>query len=403
MDFAGFKDFAEQIRELAALVDIKKSKVATEQATKMALVEPLLKVLGYDISDPDEVIPEYSPEMWDKKEEKVDYLIAFNKDPKIIIEVKMAKNTLQRKTANQLLKYFTLTRARFAILTNGIQYQFFSDLEETHLMDTAPFLIVNISSSIRDQEIAELKRFHRSYFKPEEIISIARELKYAGEIKRYLKHQFKAPDESFIRLVIKNTSYPGIVTKPVVERFSSTFHNAFKQYLNETIADTLKDTIEKTEKLPKIDPSENKDTVRHRFWTQLLGYSKKKTFLHSKITPGQDSWCGMGAGTSGLGYNYVIFQHQTRVELYIGKRKKDANKEIFDKLVANKAEIEQTFGEPLEWKRLDGKISCRIKKDLPQGGYRDDEQSWPKVHEAMVDAMVRLHTALSPHIQYLRK
>jgi predicted type IV restriction endonuclease len=396
-------DFAEQIRELAALVDIKKGKVATEQATKMALVEPLLKVLGYDISDPDEVIPEYSPEMWDKKEEKVDYLIAIDKDPKIIIEVKMVKNALQRKTANQLLKYYTLTKARFAILTNGIQYQFYSDLEEKHLMDTAPFLIVNIVPSIRDQEIAELKRFHKSNFNAEEIISIAKELKYVGEIKRYLKQQIKTPDESFVRLIIKNTSYPGIVTKSLVERFSSLFHNAFKQYLNETIADTLKDTIEKTEKPGMIDSPDDRDYMRHRFWTQLLTYSKNITPLHSKITPGQDSWCGMGAGTSGLGYNYVIFQHKTRVELYIDKGNREANKEIFDKLVATKSEIETNFGGPLEWERLDEKRACRIKKDLPQGGYRDDEKTWPKVHEAMVDAMIRLHKALSPHIQYLRK
>jgi hypothetical protein len=111
----------------------------------------------------------------------------------------------------------------------------------------------------------------------------------------------------------------------------------------------------------------------------------------------------MGAGTSGLGYYYTIFQHQSRVELYIDKGKRDVNKEIFDRLLASKEEIERSFEEPLEWERIDEKRACRIKKDLTLGGYRDDEQTWPKVHEAMVDAMIRLHKALSPHIQYLRK
>jgi hypothetical protein len=111
----------------------------------------------------------------------------------------------------------------------------------------------------------------------------------------------------------------------------------------------------------------------------------------------------MGAGTSGLGYNYVIFQHKTRVELYIDKGNQTQNKEIFDGLAATKGEIEQNFGESLEWERMDEKRACRIKKDLPLGGYRDDEQNWPKVHEAMVDAMIRFHKALSPHIKYLRK
>ena len=76
----------------------------------------------------------------------------------------------------------------------------------------------------------------------------------------------------------------------------------------------------------------------------------------------------MGAGTSGLGYYYTIFQHhQARVELYIDKGKSEVNKEIFDRLLAAKEEIEQTFGEPLEWERMDAKRGCRIKKDLTLG------------------------------------
>jgi hypothetical protein len=396
-------DFADQIRELAARLNTIKEYVSTEEATKQSFVMPFLQVLGYNIFDPTEVIPEYTPERWDKKEEKVDYVIAIDKDPKMLIEVKTIRNALQAKTADQLLRYFTVTKAAFAILTNGIQYKFFSDLEQKNIMDNTPFLDVSIVPAIRDQEIAELKRFHKSYFNADEITSIAKELKYAGEIKRYLKQQFKAPDESFIRLIIKKTSYPGIVTKQSIERFSSIFHNAFKQYLNETIADTLKDTLEKTEKIEISSSKEDRKILRHRFWTQLLALAKTKTGLHSRVSPGQDSWCGMGAGTSGLGYNYVIFQHKTRVELYIDKGNQIQNKEIFDRLVATKGEIEQNFGEPLEWERMDEKRACRIKKDLILGGYRDDEQNWAKIHEAMVDAMIRFHKAISSHIKYLRK
>jgi len=396
-------DFADQIRELASKLDTIKVHVSNEEATKVSLVMPFLQVLGYDVFDPTEVIPEFTAEI--KKGEKVDYAIAFGKDkePKILIEVKNVKSILQIEAINKLLGYFfSVTKTAFAILTNGIQYQFFSDLEKKNVMDTTPFLIVDIVPSIRDQEIAELKRFHKSYFNAEEIITIARELKYTGEIKRYLKQQFKDPDESFIKLIIKKTSYPGIATKQLVDRFSSIFHNAFKQYLNETISNTLKDTIEKTDK-GKIGSTEVRDILRHRFWKQLLTLAKTKTDLHSKISPGQDSWCGMGAGTSGLGYNYVIFQHQARVELYIDKGEHSKNKEIFDRLVAAKEGIEQSFGGPLEWERIEGRRACRIKKDLTLGGYRDDEQKWPKIHEAMVDAMIRFHKAISPHIQYLKK
>ncbi|MDP2045712.1 MAG: DUF4268 domain-containing protein, partial [Deltaproteobacteria bacterium] len=191
-----------------------------------------------------------------------------------------------------------------------------------------------------------------------------------------------------------------------IGKFSPIVLNAFRQYINEVVTDRskalLKEATKAEEDVINGSLSETKK-LHHRFWTQLLAFSKTKTDLHSRITPGHDSWCGMGAGTAGLGYNYVIFQHQTRVELYIGKGNHDVNKEIFDRLVAAKGEIETDFGGPLEWERLEGKQSCRIKKDLNQGGYRDDEQTWPKVHEAMVDTMIRLHKALSPHIQYLKK
>jgi hypothetical protein len=401
-EVGGVMDFADQIRELAARLDANKEHVFTEEATKQSLVMPFLEVLGYDVFDPTEVIPEFTADIGIKKGEKVDYVIAFDKEPKILIEVKTVRNILQPLAANQLLRYFGVTKASFGILTNGIQYQFFSDLEKKNVMDTTPFLVIDILPSIRDQEITELKRFHKNYFNDQEIISIAKELKYAGEIKRYLKQQFKFPDESFIRLMIKNTSYPGIVTKQTVERFSAIFHNAFKQYLKETFADTLKDTIEKTGEVEKASSKETKNILCNRFWKQLLAFSKNKTSLHSNVSPGKEFWCGTGAGTSGLSYYYLIFQHQARVELYIDKGKYDINRKIFDRLMSAKEEIERTFGEPLMWDSKEGRRAFRIKKDLTLGGYLDEE-NWPKIQEEMVDAMIRLHNALNPRIQFLRK
>lgn len=403
MDFRGVKDFADQIRELAAKLETIKGHVFTEEATKASMVMPFLQVMGYDVFDPIEVIPEFKAEL--RKGEKVDFAIFDkDKDPKIIIEVKTVRTNLLPKAQDQLVGYFFgATKAIFAIITNGIQYQFYSDLKENNkIMDAHPFLIVNIVPSISNQDIDELRRFHKSYFNANEIKVIAKQLKHKGELKRYFKQQFKNPDESFIKFLIKKTSFSGFITKATLENFMPITHSAFKEYVREAISDTLQEVGKVVKPGSKEEPPE-RDNLRYRFWNQLLGYSKTKTDLHSRITPGQDSWCGMGAGTSGLGYNYVISQHQTRVELYIDKGKREINKEIFDKLVAAKEEIEQSFDGPLEWERMDEKRACRIKKDLSQGGYRDDEQTWPQIHETMVNAMIRLHKALSPHIQYLRK
>lgn len=401
-------DFADQIRELAASLDKKKDFVCNEEETKQSMVMPFLQVLGYDIFDPLEVRPEYTADIGIKKGEKVDYGIAFNneKEATILIEVKRARTPLYFENISQLYRYFGATRSKFAILTNGIKYQFYSDLDDKNKMDKYLFFTVDLIPSIRDSQINELRKFHKDTFDTEKILSSASDLKYIGELKRYLKEQIKTPDELFTKFFIKRTSFSGTVHKQSLERFSTIVSTAFRQYVNEMVTDITNLASEEAKKIETGEIKETlseRDSMRQRFWTQLLAFAKTKTDLHSRISPGKDSWCGMGAGTSGLGYNYVIFQHQTRVELYIDKGEHALNKEIFDKLLAAKEGIEQTFGGPLEWERKDERRACRIKKDLPLGGYRDNEQNWPKIHETMVDAMMRLHNALNPHIQYLRK
>mgnify|MGYP000058931851 CR=1 FL=1 len=143
--------------------------------------------------------------------------------------------------------------------------------------------------------------------------------------------------------------------------------------------------------------------LRHRFWTALLEAAKAKTRLHAGVGPSHQNWVSTGAGKSGLGYGYVVTEHEARVELYIdrGKDKEEENKAIFDALAEKRDQINEAFGEPLEWQRLEGKRACRIKKTITLGGYRDEEK-WPQLHEAMVDAMIRLEKALKPHIGRLK-
>lgn len=142
--------------------------------------------------------------------------------------------------------------------------------------------------------------------------------------------------------------------------------------------------------------------IRERFWQQLLDYAKTKTKLHSNISAGRYNWIGTSAGLlQGLNLNYVVRQHSVDVELYIdkGKDKDNENLEFFEKLEKQKAKIEKAFGGKLQWQRLEGKRSCRIKKELKVGGYREDDLKWPKIHEAAVDAMIRLNKALNPLIK----
>lgn len=141
--------------------------------------------------------------------------------------------------------------------------------------------------------------------------------------------------------------------------------------------------------------------IRKKFWTQLLELASQKTKLHAAISPGQHNWIGTSAGLPyGLGLNYCVRSHDARVELYIDDNRDEGehNRQIFDGLATRKDQIEQVFDEPLKWEALEGKRACRISKAIEGGGWQD-EDSWPEVHEKMVDAMVRLEKALRPHLK----
>jgi predicted type IV restriction endonuclease len=237
MDLGTVKDFAVSIRKLATDNDAKKEHIVTEEATKTALVMPFLQVLGYNVFDPSEVVPEFTADRGIKKGEKVDYAIKINNNSTILVEVKTANSGLQFKTENQLIRYCDAVKPPFAILTNGIEYQFFYAPEKGNQMDATPFLSVRIVPRISDQDIADLKRFHKSCFDAEKIRKRATELKYTGEVLKYLKDQFKSPDESFISLIIKKTSYHKFVTKKTIESFSSIVRDVLKQCLSETTPD----------------------------------------------------------------------------------------------------------------------------------------------------------------------
>lgn len=141
---------------------------------------------------------------------------------------------------------------------------------------------------------------------------------------------------------------------------------------------------------------------RKKFWTALLTLAKTKTKLHSGISPGIYNWVGTSAGIQGLNFNYAVRQHDAQVELYIDQDKDtgDGNQKILEKLQSNKESIEKEFGKPLNWETLDEKRACRISYIVDIGGWQDEEK-WPQVHAALVDAMIRLEKALRPHLKNL--
>lgn len=246
-------DFFDHIRELSARIPKQLEHIQTEEATKNALVLPFIAALGYNIFDPQEVVPEYTADVGVKKGEKVDYLIIVGGKPAILIECKWRGADLDKEHASQLYRYFSVTSARFAILTNGVSYRFYTDLEEPNKMDSKPFLEVNMAD-IQDPAIRELKKFAKGIFNVEVILNTASDLKYTREIKRILAEQLVNPSEEFIRFVASQV-YSGKLTQNIRAQFVELIKKAFQQFISERISDRLKSAL--AEENASITPNAN--------------------------------------------------------------------------------------------------------------------------------------------------
>ena len=192
-------EFLDRLNTMAAKVNQLASTIQTEEATKTAFVMPFIhSVLGYDVFDPSEVVPEYICDVGTKKGEKIDYAILKNGQIQILIETKKIGEPLNINHASQLFRYFHVTTARISILTNGRHYRFFTDLDAPNKMDEKPFLEVDLLD-IDDHVIPELQKLTKSAFDVESIINAAGELKYVGQIKKVIASQFTQPDDDFIK------------------------------------------------------------------------------------------------------------------------------------------------------------------------------------------------------------
>jgi hypothetical protein len=237
-------DFKDQITQLAARVEKMKLQIQTEEATKNALVMPFIQILGYDVFDPFEVNPEFVADLGIKKGEKVDYAIMKNGEPIMIIECKHHLEKLDPHNS-QLFRYFHVCKAKFGLLTNGITYRFYTDLNDTNKMDEKPFFEFNITE-IKDAQIEELKKFHKSYFDIENISNTASDLKFTNELKTLITSELKDPSPVFVKH-FANQVYDGKLTEKILLQFTELVKRSSNQVLNDAITNRLKTALD-TEK-----------------------------------------------------------------------------------------------------------------------------------------------------------
>lgn len=235
-------DFIEKLTDFSNRIERIKGNISTEEATKTSIILPFFQILGYDVFNPCEFVPEYTADVGIKKGEKVDYAILINGEPLILVEAKSANTELTTKHISQLIRYFSVTKAKFGILTNGIIYQFYSDLEEQNKMDTIPFLEFDLSH-IRKETVDELKRFQKDAFNVKSILNSASDLKYMTMIKNVIAEQFENPSDQFIKVLINKNIYSGTKTQAVLDKFKVIIQKAFDEYINDTITERLSTVI----------------------------------------------------------------------------------------------------------------------------------------------------------------
>lgn len=235
-------DLIDKLKEIASQIPRQREFIHTEEATKNALIMPFIQALGYNVFDPTEVVPEFICDVGVKKGEKIDYAIMRQAKPIILFESKTLGSSLKLEHASQLFRYFATVEARFGILTDGVIYHFYTDLEKPNKMDDKPFLIFDMLN-IDEKLVNELKKFTKSAFDVDAILSGANELKYTREIKLLLDAEFNNPSDEFIRLFTKQI-YSGTLRQTVIDEFREITKSAFRNFVKEKVTSTFQSALD---------------------------------------------------------------------------------------------------------------------------------------------------------------
>lgn len=217
----------------------------------MSLVVPFLRELGFDPFDPDVVVPEFTADVGTKKGEKVDYALRQSGKIIMLIECKTANTNLNEAHYGQLFRYFSVTEARVGVLTNGIEYWFFSDVDEKNKLDTRPFYRFSLLEH-NDADLKQLEQFTSRSFDPNHFDETASLLKYTTLLKKQIRQELNSPSEDMIKLLASKI-YSGRLTANAREMFAPLVYNAFNEIIREIVNSRLNHA------LSQVNADESKD------------------------------------------------------------------------------------------------------------------------------------------------
>jgi len=268
--------FDNELKEFCKDINSKLEHIDSEETTKIALIMPFLRILGYDTTNPAEVRAEYTADVGTKQGEKVDLAILEQDQPLIFIECKPVNNPLTSDHISQLYRYFSITDVQIGILTNGVEYKFFTTGEDNNRMAEKPFLDINLLNLTKN-DIKELEKFVKKNFNIDEIVTRADDLKYKNLIKKELLSELEDPSEDFVKVIGKHV-YDGVLTQAIKERFGIIIKNVTTEIINEKVEKRLADAVASTNAPEETEPvmeEEKEEPVTDDVFTtpeELEGY-----------------------------------------------------------------------------------------------------------------------------------
>lgn len=255
--------FKDDVADLARRAISAQAVAQTEEATKNAIVMPFLRVLGFDVFDPTQVIPEYVADVGLKKGEKIDYAVKIGDRIEYLVEAKSVSTNLRDAQYSQLFRYFHTCDANIGILTNGLHTWFFSDLEAPNKMDANPFFKFDLLG-YDDNDLRELEKFHKNNFSIENVKAAASTLKYLRGAMAFIEKQWANPDEEFVRLVSRDF-YEGQLRSSVVETMKPIVKRAFDDLFRQRALKRIDVAFDgEEEALPAVDENKIETTEEER-------------------------------------------------------------------------------------------------------------------------------------------
>lgn len=248
---------SDDLRRLAEQVKKRQAHIHGEEATKNALILPFLGVLGYDVFDPTEVQPEYTSEMGKRRggpPEKVDYAIHLAATPAMFVECK-ASDVEPNQHSGQLARYFNATPSvKVAVVTNGVRYLFFTDLEEQNIMGDKPFFEFDVLA-FTERDAETLEAFSKTKFDPTTVRSRAEDIIYTGKLTTYVNELLRNPSDAFTRFILGEIEITtGKLTAKRVEKFVPIVKKAIQSTLLDMATRSIKLGADETPAPPPPAP-----------------------------------------------------------------------------------------------------------------------------------------------------